>query len=272
MPADLHIHSNFSDGMFSPEEIVRKARDAGLTTISITDHDIIDGIEPAMEEGKKLGIKVIPGIEFTTDVPEAEIHILGYYIDYKAQWLKDLLVKIREGRTNRVYKIIEKLKNLDINLSAKDVLALAEKGSVGRPHVARALLKAGLVKSVQEAFFKYLSNDGPAYVPHFRLTPADAIQTIIKAGGLPVFAHPAVSKRDNLIPEFAADGLAGIEVYYAKHSDLQIKHYQAIARKNGLLMTGGTDFHGLGTGRDIQLGDLKLNDKFIVKLEERLKK
>jgi hypothetical protein len=272
MPADLHIHTNFSDGMFSPEEIVRKARDAGLTTISITDHDIVDGIEPALAEGKKLGIKIIPGIEFTTDLPETEIHILGYFIDYKAEWLKELLSKIREDRKNRVYKIVEKLKKLGANINAEDILKLAGKGSVGRPHVARALINAGFVKSMQEAFNKYLSNSGPAYVQHFRLSPVDAIQTIIKAGGIPVFAHPAVSRRDELIPELAAEGLAGIEVYYGKHSDLQVKHYFALAKKNGLLMTGGTDFHGLGTGRDIQLGDIKLNDKFITKLEERLKK
>jgi hypothetical protein len=258
--------------MFSPEEIVRKARDAGLTTIAITDHDIIDGIEPALAEGKKLGIKVIPGIEFTTDLPETEIHILGYFIDYKAEWLKELLSKIREDRKTRVYKIVEKLKKLGADVSAEEILALTGEGSVGRPHVARALMNAGFVKTIQEAFNKYLNNNGPAYVQHFRLTPVDAIHTIIKAGGIPVFAHPAVSKRDELIPELAAEGLAGIEVYYGKHSELQVKHYLAIAKKNGLLMTGGTDFHGLGTGRDIQLGDIKLNDKFITKLEERLKK
>ena len=133
-------------------------------------------------------------------------------------------------------------------------------------------MDAGFVGSMQEAFNKYLSNSGPAYVQHFHLTPVEAIHTIIKAGGLPVFAHPSVSKRDDLIPELAAEGLAGIEVYYGKHSALQVKHYQTLAKKNGLLMTGGTDFHGLGTGRDIQLGDIKLQDRFITKLEERLKK
>ena len=272
MPADLHIHSNFSDGLLSPEEIVRKAHDAGLTVISITDHDIVDGIGPAMAEGEKVGVKVIPGIEFTTDLPDTEIHILGYFIDYKAEWLKELLFKIREGRISRVYKIVDKLKNLGINIDAEDVLKLADKGSVGRPHVARMLLQQGKVKSIQEAFNKYLNCDAPAYVPHFKLTPAEAVQTIIKAGGIPVYAHPAVSKKDDIIPELVVKGLAGIEVFYSKHSDDQIKHYQSLAKKYGLLMTGGSDFHGFSTGRDISLGAMKLPDNYIKKLEEHLKK
>jgi len=271
MPADLHIHSNFSDGLLSPEEIVRKAHDAGLTVISITDHDIVDGIGPAMAEGEKVGVKVIPGIEFTTDLPDTEIHILGYFIDYKVEWLKELLFKIREGRISRIYKIVDKLKNLGINIDSEDVLKLADKGSVGRPHVARMLLQQGKVKSIQEAFNKYLNCDAPAYVPHFKLTPAEAVQTIIKAGGIPVYAHPAVSKKDDIIPELVAKGLAGIEVFYSKHSDDQIKHYQSLAKKYGLLMTGGSDFHGFSTGRDISLGVMKLPDNCIKKLEEHLK-
>lgn len=272
MPADLHIHSNFSDGLLSPEEIVRKARDEGLTVISITDHDIVDGIDSATAEGKKMGIKVIPGIEFTTDLPGTEIHILGYYIDHKAHWLQELLSRIRDDRKNRIYKIVDKLKKIGVDISAEEILKLAEKGSAGRPHVARVLLDKGLVKSVQEAFNKYLSNDAPAYVPHFRLTPAEAVQTIKKAGGIPVYAHPAVSNKDEIIPELMVNGLAGIEVYYSKHSDYQIRHYKALAEKYGLLMTGGSDYHGFSTVRDVSLGEVKLPDADVRKLEEYLKK
>lgn len=276
MPADLHIHSNFSDGLLSPEEIVRKARDSGLSVISITDHDIVDGIEPALAEGIKTGVKVIPGIEFTTDLPDTEIHILGYYIDYKAKWLKELLLKIREDRTNRIYKIAEKLKKLGIDINAEDILALAEKGSVGRPHVARMLLEKGIVKSIQEAFNKYLDNNAPAYVPHFRLTPAEAVKTIIRAGGIAVYAHPAVSNKDEMIPELVAAGLGGIEVYYksSERSDAKEneKHYKSLAKKYGLLMTGGSDFHGFGTARDVPLGAARLPDDCVSKLEERNKK
>ena len=272
MPADLHIHSNFSDGLLSPEEIVKKARDAGLTVISITDHDIVDGIDPAIAEGEIQGVKVIPGIEFTTDLPDTEIHILGYYIDHKAQWLKELLSRIREDRTNRIYKIVDKLNKIGVDISADDVLKLAEKGSAGRPHVARVLLEKGFVKSIQEAFNRYLDSKAPAYVPHFRLTPAQAIETIKKAGGIPVFAHPAVSNKGEMIPELMMKGLAGIEVFYSKHSNAQVNHYRALALKYGLLMTGGSDFHGLKTIRDVSLGNFKLKDEYIDKLEEFRKK
>lgn len=233
---------------------------------------MVDGIDPAVAEGEKVGVRVIPGIEFTTDLPDTEIHILGYFIDYKAQWFKELLLKIREGRINRIYKIVEKLKNLGINIGAEDVLKLADKGSVGRPHVARMLLQQGKVKSIQEAFNKYLNYGAPAYVPHFRLTPAEAVQTIVKAGGIPVYAHPAVSKKDDIIPELVAKGLAGIEVFYSKYSDDQVRHYQALAKKYGLLMTGGSDFHGFSTARDVSLGESKLPDSYVKKIEEHLKK
>jgi hypothetical protein len=268
MPADLHIHSNFSDGALPPEEIVRKAKQAGLTEISITDHDIVDGIDRAIKESKTAGIKVIPGIEFTTDVPNTEIHILGYFIDHKAPWLLELLTKIRNDRVNRVYKTVEKLKKLGVSIEPDEVLKLSEKGSVGRPHIAKVLMQRGVVSSFQEAFNKYLDYNSPAYVPHFKLTPIEAIKTVIKAGGIPVYAHPAVSNKDEMIPDLVAAGLAGLEVYYSKHSKFQIKHYLELAAKYGLLVTGGSDFHGLGTGRDVSLGDVKLADDLYKKLEE----
>lgn len=271
MPADLHIHTNFSDGLLSPEEIVKKANVAGLTIIAITDHDTVDGIPGAMAEGAILGIKVIPGIEFTTDLPDTEIHILGYYIDHKAEWLLELLKKIRDDRVNRIYKIVEKLKGLGINIETQEILKLADIGSVGRPHVARVLLEKGAVKSIQEAFNKYLDSSAPAYVPHFKLTPFEAVETIIRAGGIPVYAHPAVSNKDEIIPQLVAKGLAGIEVYYSKHSDAQIKHYSSIAKKYGLLVTGGSDYHGFGTMRDVTLGDIRMSDDDVSKLEERRK-
>jgi 3',5'-nucleoside bisphosphate phosphatase len=272
MPADLHIHSNFSDGLLSPEEIVRKAKDAGLTVISITDHDTVDGISSAIAEGEKIGVKVIPGIEFSTDIPEGEIHILGYFFDYKAKWLKELLQKIRDDRQNRIHKIVDKLKENGININAQEILDLAKGGSAGRPHVARMLIQKGIVKNIPEAFNRYLVNGAPAYVPHFRLTPVEAVQSIVKAGGIPVFAHPAVSNTDGMIPELMAEGLAGIEVFYGKNSDSQVKHYKALAEKYGLLMTGGSDFHGFGTGRDVSMGDAQLPDDRIAKMEEYLKK
>jgi len=274
MPADLHIHTSFSDGLLSPEDVVNKAHEAGLTIIAITDHDTVDGLPRAMAEGSRVGIKVIPGIEFTTDLPGTEVHILGYYIDYKADWLLELLKRIRNDRINRIYKIVEKLKKLGINVDVNEILKLAclpagrvDIGSVGRPHIARVLLQKGIVNSIQEAFNKYLDYNAPAYVPHFKLTPSEAVRTVRRAGGIPVYAHPAVSKKDDIIPELIKEGLAGIEVYYSKHSDSQVKHYLSLAKKYGLLFTGGSDFHGFGTMRDVTLGDIRMSDNDVEKLE-----
>lgn len=272
MPADLHIHTNFSDGLLSPEEIVQKAHGAGLTIIAITDHDTVDGIPRAIAEGAKLGVKVIPGIEFTTDLPDTEIHILGYYIDYKAGWLLELLKKIREDRVSRIYKMVEKLQKLGIKIDSNEVLKLAAIGSVGRPHVARVLLEKGVVGSIQEAFNKYLDCNSPAYVKHFKLTPFEAVETIIKAGGVPVYAHPKVSGKDELIPELVSHGLAGIEVFYSKHYPADVEHYKSKAKKYDLLMTGGSDYHGIGTMKDVALGDIRMTDDDVKKLEACVKK
>ncbi len=266
MPADLHVHTNFSDGIFSPEEIVKKAKDARLSAVAITDHDCVDGIDSAMDAGRKLGVKVIPGVEFTTDLPDTEVHILGYYIDHKAPWLLALLKRIREDRVNRVHKIVEKLNGLGIKIKAEDVLKLADKGSVGRPHVARVLCEKGIVRSIQEAFNRYLDHNSPAYVPHFKLTPVEAVETVKKTGGIPVYAHPGTSAKDELIPELVAAGLKGIEVYYGSHSDLQVSHYLAITRKYGLLATGGSDFHG-SLGREVTLGEVTLPDREFERFE-----
>ena len=266
MPADLHIHTTFSDGTFSPEEVVRLAKKAGLKTISITDHDVIDGIEPATEEGKKLGVEVIPGIEITTEVPNAEIHILGYYIDYKLPKLNAILKKIQEDRTARIYKIVGKLDKIGVKLDPMRVIEIAGHGSAGRPHVARALLEAGLVKNIREAFEKYLGYKAPAYVSHFRLSPEDAIKLILDVRGIPVFAHPKVSNSDDILPDLLAAGLKGIEVYYSGHSKKDEKHYLGVAEKHNLLVTGGSDFHGASNSREVELGDVAISDELVEKL------
>jgi len=266
MPADLHIHTTFSDGTFSSEEIVRLAKKAGLKTISITDHDTVDGIEPGIKEGEKLGVEVIPGIEFTTEVPEAEIHILGYYIDYKLPQLKEILKKIQEDRISRIYKIVEKLDKLGVRLNSQRVFEIAGHGSAGRPHVARALIEAGHVRSIRQAFDKYLNYGAPAYVAHFRLTPEEAIKLILEAKGIPVLAHPAVSNFDSIIPDLLAAGLKGIEVYYSGHSREDKKHYLGLARKYNLLVTGGSDFHGLANYREVELGETTIPDELVDEL------
>jgi 3',5'-nucleoside bisphosphate phosphatase len=268
MPVDLHIHTNFSDGLLSPEEVVKAAKKAGLTTIAITDHDTVDGIIPAQKEAAKLGMTIVPGIEFTTDHEKDEIHILGYFMDFQVPWLQELLTKIRSARVERIYKTVEKLQKLGLDIKTEEVLALADdKGSVGRPHIARALIKKGLVRSIQEAFAKYLDHSGPAYVPHFKLTPFEAIKVILKAKGIPVYAHPGLGDNDDIIPDLVLSGLKGIEVYYSRHTPEQKQKYIDMAHNMNLLITGGSDFHG-SIMRDVKIGEGMYPDAEFKKLEE----
>jgi hypothetical protein len=268
MAADLHIHTTFSDGTQTPEEVIREAKAAGLSTISITDHDVVGGIDPAALEGAQVDVRVIPGLEFTTETKEAEIHILGYFIDHHSDKLLAILSKIQESRTARIFKMVDKLKSIGIDLEPEKILALsANKGSVGRPHVARAMVEAGIVSNIREAFQKYIGSDGPAYVPHFKLTPEEAIKLVIESSGIPVYAHPATSNRDDMIPELMSYGLKGIEAYYGGHSASNVRRYLSLAKKHGLLVTGGSDYHGAQSAREIRLGDVRLPDELVDKLE-----
>ncbi|MFH1826556.1 MAG: PHP domain-containing protein [bacterium] len=266
MPADLHIHTKFSDGTQSPQEVVELAHQAGLTAIAITDHDVVAGIDEALQEGQRFGIEVIPGIELTTETQDTEIHILGYFIDHHDQVLNEALAKIQKGRAERILKICEKLKQLGVDLLPEKVFAIAGHEAAGRPHVARALLEEGFISTFKEAFNKYLKFNGPAYVAHYKLSPEEAIGLVIKAKGIPVFGHPAVSNCDQLIPDLVKAGLAGIEVHYLSHSNSQTRHYLNIAKENKLLVTGGSDYHGLDSGRDVKLGDLTISDELVEKI------
>ena len=263
MPADLHIHSTFSDGTDTPEKIIAAALAAGLTTIALTDHDNIDGVEAALAAGRAAGVEVIPGIEFTTESPSTEIHILGYFIDcYNEEFLNQLKI-IQSSRVDRIAKITNKLNSLGVAIDKEEVLALSSGRSPGRPHVARALVKRGAVSSVKEAFNRYLDFRSPAYIPHYKLSPLEVIGLIRQAGGVPVFAHPVVSNCDGFIPEMAAAGLRGLETYYPGYSAEQSGRYAALAAKLGLIVTGGSDYHGANSGREIKLGDLLIPDEMI---------
>lgn len=268
MSADLHIHTTFSDGTHTPEEVVEQARKAGLKTIAITDHDVVDGIELAIKKGKELGVEVIPGIEFTTEAFDTEIHILGYFIDHRSPELIEAITKIQKGREKRIFKICEKLKGLGVDLNAEKVLELAGNRAPGRPHVARALVEKGYVKDFKEAFNKYIDFHGPAYVSHYKLSPEEAVKLVVSAKGVPVYAHPRVSNCDQIIPDLMVAGLAGIEVYYSGHNQRQTQHYLNLARKNGLLATGGSDYHGVRSGREVELGELTIPDELVKKLKD----
>ncbi|MDI6604840.1 MAG: PHP domain-containing protein [Thermoanaerobacteraceae bacterium] len=272
MFADLHIHSTASDGTNSPSEIVKLAKEKGLNTISLTDHDTVDGIEEALKKANELNIEIIPGIELNSNDGEQEVHMLGYFINYKDNKLKSRLKKIIDSRIVRANTIIEKLNNLNISITMKDVLEFANEKFIGRPHIARAMIKKNYVKTVKEAFEKYIGEGGPAYVPRtYRLYPQDSIKYIIEAGGIPVLAHPVLLKDKNIISNLMNNGLKGIEVYHSKQSSEESKYYYKFALENNLVITGGSDFHGIEVdGKDL-LGTIKLDYKYVELLKEFLK-
>lgn len=265
--ADLHLHTLFSDGTYTPEELVSKSLKAGLSAIAVVDHDTVGGIAPALAEAKDKELEVLSGIELSAAHENKEVHILGYLIDHRNKTLLEKLEVLRENRVERVHKMAAKLNELGINLRPESVFALSENGTVGRLHVARALVKEGLAASIPEVFRKYIGDDGPAYVLGFRFSPKEAIKFIRDAGGVPVLAHPYTLHNDELIPEFVKLGLMGLEVYYPEHSQGMVNFYRELATKNNLLATGGSDCHGKAKP-EARLGSIKVPYELVEKLKE----
>ena len=255
---DLHIHSTASDGVKSPSEVVRMALTLGLSVIAPTDHDTLSGIGEARQAAVGTGLDVIPGVEVNSEGEWGDLHFLGYYVDTGNVPLQSCLETVRDGRVVRARRMVERLRDLGMSLDWEQVRALAGGPSVGRPHVARALVDQGYVSSVQEAFDRYIANGGPAYVPRVRMSPPEVIGAILAAGGLPVIAHPVHSGPEMVaqIPEFVGFGLRGIEVYYPKHSADDVEMLLELCRTHALLATGGTDFHGPGSGEGAMLGSI----------------
>ncbi len=254
---DLHIHTTASDGKYSPSEIVNKAGQLGLKVIAITDHDTVEGIPAALETSKQYpALRVIPGVELSTDVPEGEIHVLGYFIDYKDAEFGESLEAMRISRIGRARKMVEKLDKLGIHLEWKRVQEIAGSGALGRPHIAQAMLEKGYINSLQDAFKYYIGHDGPAYAERDKLTPVEAVELIVKARGLPVLAHPLTAGNvEAIIVELKPAGLIGMEVYYASYSFEDINPLLGLAYKHGLIATGGTDYHGIDDATETTMGD-----------------
>ncbi len=255
---DLHLHTTHSDGSCTPTEVVGLAHQAGVTALAITDHDITTGLVEASAAGEALGIEVIPGVEVSSILGNSELHILGYFLDWQDTRLNERLKTLRDSRHRRNPKIVERLQSLGIDLTYDEVRALAGSDSVGRPHIARALMDKGVVTSAKEAFDRFLADGKPAYVPRDLPSPAEAIHWIKAARGLAVLAHPTwVRCTDQslieLVRQLKADGLDGVEVYYSTHAARQTREYLSLAQQLGLLVTGGSDFHGL-TKPDIEVG------------------
>ncbi|OGN90274.1 MAG: phosphatase [Chloroflexi bacterium RBG_13_46_9] len=254
---DLHIHTTASDGKFSPSEIVNKAGQLGLRVIAITDHDTVEGIPAALETSKQYpALRVIPGVELSTDVPEGEIHVLGYFIDYMDAEFRVSLETMRDSRVGRARKMVEKLDKLGIHLEWKRVQEIAGSGALGRPHIAQAMLEKGYINSLPDAFKYYIGHGGPAYAERDKLTPVEAVELIVKARGLPVLAHPLTAGNvEAIIVELKPAGLIGMEVYYASYSFEDINPLLGLAYKHGLIATGGTDYHGIDDSTETKIGD-----------------
>lgn len=268
---DLHLHSSASDGTFSPQEIVRFAAKLGFSAIAVTDHDSVEGVGPALNEGLNFpDLEIVPAVELSSDVDGRDVHFLGYFIDFESSWLNGHLLDLREARMSRAERMVKNLTELGLELDFRDVLALAGDGAVGRGHVARALEKAGQTRTVKEAFEKYIGRDSAAYVEKYMYTPKDVINVIKKSGGVPVMAHPGLVGDDDLIEESIAYGLAGIEVVHSEHRPDQIDHYLKLAKDLGLVATGGSDCHGLDSGRGLMLGSVRVPDSVLIDLREVL--
>jgi hypothetical protein len=273
---DLHTHSNASDGSFPPREVVRLARERNLKALALTDHDTIDGLPEAMAAGAEFGIEVIPGVEISARHGNGSMHILGYFLDYKSELLAQRLAVLKQARKDRNPQIIAKLSDLGIPITMEQVESISGGGQVGRPHIARALREGGYVRSLQEAFDVYLGNNGRAYVSKFRFPPEEALAMIREAQGIPVLAHPftlGLHTPETLRPllqELRALGLAGMECYYPEHSSAQEAFYLSLARELGLLVTGGSDFHG-DNKPEVALGRVNCQSHLIYDLVVALK-
>ncbi len=254
MLADLHVHTTASDGSESPGQVVARAASLGLGALAIADHDTLEGIQPALEEGRRNRIIVLPAIELGTVYRDREVHMLGYLIDVNCEILLDHLVTFRKGRLERAEKMVGRLCRLGFPITYSRVKEIAGYGSVGRVHIARALMETGMVKSVEEAFNLYIGEGKPGYEPRLKCTPAEAVRLIRLAGGVAVLAHPGLSQAGELVPLLIPEGLQGVEVYHPVHSPLMIQHYLGVCRDYRLVATGGSDYHGMDSNKHNSLG------------------
>jgi predicted metal-dependent phosphoesterase TrpH len=248
---DLHLHTRFSDGTYSPEELVGEAARQELAALALTDHDTVEGCAPTAQACQQAGIEFISGTELTAEQDGHEIHILGYLVDTENPQLLRETGKFQSVRQNRIREMVERLNQMGVPLAADSVFALANCRAPGRPHVARALVQAGLCGSLDEAFERFLKKSRPAWVPKFKISAPEAIELIHQAGGLAVMAHPGLNRVDEVIPLLVEGGLDGLECFHTKHAPTTTEHYLRLADRFELLVTGGSDCHGLSKGKPL---------------------
>ena len=274
MPSDLHVQTTYSVGRLSPEEIVAAAKKAGLTYIAISDHDTIDGIRHLYEEGLYpcKGVKIIPGIEFSAHNVGHEVHIVGYNIDMFNTALQEKLDEVVESRWVRFSKMIEKLQAMGYGITEAEVLKLAgESKSISRSHIAQALVERKFFRDIGQVFDEIMYKNGPAYVSHYRLSVAEIIALIRQAGGLAVLAHPKLIGDDALVRDIIDAGIDGLEVFYPQHDAADTEKYLQMAKEHQLIITGGSDYHGIPTRYPQELGEFVIDDSFAEVIYRQLK-
>jgi len=259
--ADLHLHTDRSDGVLSPEQIVIQANHNGLSAIAITDHDTLEGIKPALSAGKRYNVEIIPGLELSAESEGEEIHILGYFLDWQKDQLLKRLSKFREARQIRALQMIGRLKQLGMDIQQSEVFNQTDSNYVGRPHIAVALVKNGYAETISEAFDRFIGNNAPAYIPKEAFTPSEAINLILDAEGIPVLAHPSMLKRD-VLGELISYGLMGIEAIHSYHTLQLSNYYIDLAKHHNLLITGGSDYHGFENSRRT-LGNIRIPYEYV---------
>ena len=267
--ADLHLHTQFSDGTFTPEELVLRAQNAGLACIALTDHDTVEGCTRAAVACAAVKMEFISGAELTAEHEDTEVHILGYFLDTQNKVLLERIGKFQAVRQNRITEMCAALNKLGIPLKAESVFALANCKSPGRPHVARALVKEKLIDNLDEAFEKYLKKGRPAWVPKTKMSALEGVELIHQAGGLAVMAHPGLNRTDDIIPDLVKAGLDGIECFHTKHSTVMAERYLEIAEKYDLLVTGGSDCHGFSKKAPL-IGTVRLPYEHVEKLKAKV--
>ena len=268
--ADLHTHTTHSDGALSPYELITKAKNAGLSIISITDHDSVSALEEAVEFGRESGVEVIAGMELSTSFNDQEIHILGYFVDYRSKTLLDALAVFRGRRRKRAERIVDKLNRMNIPLRLESVLANATGDSIGRPHIANALVSGGHAESYHQAFSKYIGDGKPAYEKKEEYSIEDTVRLIAEAGGLSFLAHPGRSMNEALLFQLIKAGLDGIEVIHPSHSPDLVRYYRGIVDEYCLLESGGSDFHGGAKGDETLFGRIGIPVEAVDVMRRRL--
>ena len=266
--ADLHLHTNFSDGTFTPEELVQYAQKGGLACIAVTDHDTVEACARAAAACAAVNIEFVTGTELTAEHDDTELHVLGYFLDTQNKKLLEEIAKFQVVRQSRIHEMVARINDLGMPLEAESVFALANCKSPGRPHVARAMVKAGLVRNMDEAFELFLKKGRAAWVPKSKVSALEAIELVHQAGGLAVMAHPGLNRTNSIIPDLVAAGMDGIECFHTKHSTVMSERYLEIADKYKLLVTGGSDCHGFSKGRPL-IGTVRLPYDHVQKMKER---